>query len=141
MEWNKFTESKKEYPEELILKSIDGFSKATNNLLDIQVGRINEKLGDLYVDFEFKLLLTSNTLKSYKFEILRFGYDVELYPVKLLLEESIFEEVYQKKMGYKQTLGAPDEEALNSVLKEIFSTNRFKEVVSGLMKISRKYEK
>lgn len=139
MEWNKFTASEKEYPEELVLKSIEGFSKATSNLLEIQIIPVDEMLGNLRVDFEFKVILMSNSVKNYRFEIFHFGYNVELFPVHLLIEESIFEQIVKRKMKRRETLPAKTEKNLNGILDVIFNSNRFKEVVAGLMKISNKY--
>ena len=139
MEWNKFTESKREYPEELVEKSIQGFSKATSNLLEIEVSRVSEFAGNLYLDFEFRVLLLSNSLKSYKFEVFRFGYNVDLFPVKLILDETIFEELFSRKMRHREKVSSETEDKFRDALINIFNSHRFSEVVSGLMKISRKH--
>ena len=141
MEWNKFKESEKEYPEELVSKSIDGFSKATSHLCEIQISPVADFAGDLYVDFEYRVLLLSNTIKSYKFEVFRFGYNVDLFPVSTILDENIFEEITSRKMKHKQKLSQENEEQFQNLIKAIFESKRFQEVVSGLMKISKKYAK
>jgi hypothetical protein len=64
MEWNNFTESKKEYPEEIVSKTISGFSKATSHLLEIQISPVADFASDLQVDFEFRVLLISNSIKG-----------------------------------------------------------------------------
>lgn len=139
MEWNKFKESEREYPEELVEKTIEGFSKATSNLCEIQINPVADFAGDIFVDFEFRVLLLSNTIKSYKFEIFRFGYNVDIFPVLSILDENIFEELTEKKMRRKQKLKHSSEKEFQNLLNAIFNSNRFQEVVSGLMKISRKY--
>ena len=140
MEWNKFKESEREYPEVIVEKTIEGFSKATSHLCEIQINPVSDFAGDLYVDFEFRVLLLSNTIKSYKFEIFRFGYNVDIFPVYSILDENIFEELTNRKMKLKQKTTQSNEEEFQNVLKEIFNSNRFKEVVSGLMKISKKHQ-
>lgn len=139
MEWNRFRESEKEYPEELVEKTIEGFSKATSHLCEIQINPVADFAGDIYVDFEFRVLLLSSTIKSYKFEIFRFGYNVDLFPVFSILDETIFEELTDKKMGRKQKLKQSNEKEFQHLLNAIFNSKRFEEVVSGLMKISKKY--
>lgn len=139
MEWNNFTESEREYPEVIVERAIKGFSKATSHLCDIQISRVSEFAGDLYVDFEFRVLLLSNTIDTYKFEIFRFGYNVDIFPVFSILDENIFEELTQRKMIPKQKTNQQDEEAFQNLLDNIFKSKRFQEVVSGLMKISKKH--
>ncbi len=139
MEWDKFKESEKEYPEDIVAKEIDGFSKATSHLCEIQISPIENFVGDLFVDFQFRVVLLSNTVKSYKFEVFRFGYNVDLFPVVSIIDESIFEELIGKKKRWKEKTIQPNEKEFQKFLKGIFGTTRFKEVVSGLMKISRKH--
>ncbi|WP_430468224.1 hypothetical protein [Winogradskyella ouciana] len=139
MEWNEFKESEKEYPEDIVAKTIDGFSKATSHLCEIQISPVESFVGDLFVDFEFRVLLLSNTIKSYKFEVFRFGYNVDLFPVFSIIDENIFEELTKKKMKRKQKTIQSNEIEFQEFLNGIFGTSRFKEVVSGLMKISRKH--
>ncbi|MDO6745515.1 hypothetical protein Q4553_13150 [Tenacibaculum soleae] len=139
MEWNEFKESEKEYPEDIVAKTIDGFSKATSHLCEIQISPVESFVGDLFVDFEFRVLLLSNTIKSYKFEVFRFGYNVDLFPVFSIIDENIFEELTKKKMRRKQKTIQSNEKEFQEFLNGIFGTSRFKEVVSGLMKISRKH--
>jgi hypothetical protein len=140
MKWNEFKESEKGYPEDIVAKTIEGFSKATSHLCEIQIAE-PVGFGDLYVDFEFRVLLVSNTIKSYKFEILKFGYNVELFPVYSILEENIFEELAGKKMRHKQKTVQSNEKEFEEFLNNVFGTKRFKDVVSGLMKISKKHLK
>lgn len=137
MEWNNFKESNREYPEEIISKAVEGFSKATSNLLDIHIKQV-DFINEIHMDFEFTVLLVSNTIKSYRFEIFRFGYNVDIFPVQSILEESIFEELTTKKMKYKEKIIHKDEANFKEIIELIFKSNRFNEIVSGLMKISRK---
>ncbi len=137
MEWNNFKESNREYPQEIISKAVEGFSKATSNLLDIHIKQV-DFINEIHMDFEFTVLLVSNTIKSYRFEIFRFGYNVDIFPVQSILEESIFEELTTKKMKYKEKIKHKDEANFKEIIELIFKSNRFNEIVSGLMKISRK---
>lgn len=139
MDWKKFKEIEKDYPENVIGKLITGFSNATDGLLDIYIEELDEFLTGKLGAFQFRMILTSNSLSKYKFEILKFGYNVELYPVKIKTESSI----YQAITGLPSILADPirveNEEDLENVIREIFESKRFEEIVSGLMKISKKY--
>lgn len=139
MEWKKFKEIDREYPEEVISKLIKGFDNATEGLLDLHVQEHKEYLKSGLGSFQFRLILVSNNLSKYKFEIMRCGYDIELYPVKISLEDSIYEEL----MGWPNTFADPikvaSEKELEDTVKKAFDTKRFEEIVSGLMKISHKF--
>jgi hypothetical protein len=140
MEWKKFTETEKKYPEEIISKLIKGFDNATNGLLDIVIQENKEYLKSGFGDFQFRLILTSSNLSKYKFEIMKCGYNVELYPAKIALEDSIYEEVMGWANPFSDPIKVENEKELEDMIKKIFNTKRFEEIVSGLMKISKKFQ-
>lgn len=141
MEWTKFKESTREYPEKAVEKLISGFSTATNELVTLTLQSYGpfERLGSqLNSDFQFSIYLRSQFVPKYKLEVFTFGYNVELAPITFIIEESIFEEVFKRAMRFEEKIVAKDIETLNQMLSEIFATERFKEIVGGLMKIAQK---
>jgi hypothetical protein len=56
-----------------------------------------------------------------------------------ILDEDIFQELVNRKMRYKEKLKNVDEKEFQKFLQAVFESKRFQEVVSGLMKISKKY--
>ncbi len=141
MEWKEFTESPKEYPEKIAEASIEGFGKATKGLVEMTITPADE-LGFIssYLDndFQFNVHLRSQHVKSYRLKVLTLGYNVELAPIHLAIEESIFENVFQRKMWYKEKVIAKDVIELKTILTKIFESQRFIDIVTGVMKIAKK---
>jgi hypothetical protein len=141
MKWNQFEESDREYPEKIVEKSIAGFSKATKGLAELKIsalsdiGRITSKLHD---DFIFRVMLISPNVKEYSLTVLTFSYGIELCPIRFIAEAAIHEELYKEPLEYGQSMVCKDGEMFSSALEKIFSSKRFVETVTGLMKIARK---
>lgn len=141
MEWKEFEETKKEYPEKIVENAINGFSIATKNLLQMSIVELNDVsriTSGIRKDFQFSLYLKSEYVEDYKFKIFSFGYNVELTPISIILDSSIFEELYGKEMEHRETLDIENEEHFNLLLEKIFKTNRINEIITGLMKIARR---
>lgn len=104
MEWKSFKESDKEYPEKIVNESISGFYASTNKLVEMQVSEISDSsriISGLYSDFQFRLRLKSEYVSKYSFDIFTFGYNIELAPIKVIMEDSIFEEMMGRVMKSK----------------------------------------
>ena len=141
MKWEQFEESEREYPEKIVEKSIEGFSKATKGLAELKIsaltdiGRITSKI---YDDFVFRVVLTSPQLKEYSFTVLTFSYGIELHPIKFIADDAIHLELFNERLKNGQTMKCEDGEMFSKVLEQIFSSKRFVEIVTGLMKVARK---
>ena len=141
MKWTNFEESNKEYPEKIVEKSIEGFYQATKGLAEVVIsevddfGRLSAKVPG---DFKFKVVLISPYVKGYSLKLLTFGYDVELNPIYFVAEEAIHQEIYKEPLKYGYHMVCKDGEGFSKTLEKIFSSKRFIETVSGLMKIARK---
>ncbi len=141
MKWKQFEESEREYPEKIVEKSIEGFSKATKGLAELKIsalsdiGRITSKIHD---DFVFRVVLTSPHLKEYSLTVLTFGYGIELYPIQFIADNAIHIELYKEPLEYSQSMVCKDGAMFSKALEKIFSSKRFVETVTGLMKVARK---
>lgn len=142
MEWKNFKESEREYPEKVVNESISGFHISTNKLVEMQVSELSDSSrinSSLYTNFQFRLRLKSEYVSSYSFDIFTFGYNIELAPIKIILEYSIFEEIKGRTMiNNNERINILDEVELKEFLSQVFQTKRFNEIVMGLMKIARK---
>lgn len=141
MKWQEFTESSKEYPEKILESSIAGFEKATKGLVQMTItsaGDIDFITSHLENDFQFIVYLRSEYVKKYRLKLLTMGYNVELTPIFLSLEETIFEHIFQRPMKHRELLIIKSEEELKGMLEQIFTSSRFVEIVSGVMKIARR---
>ena len=141
MKWKQFEESGREFPEKIVEKSIEGFSKATKGLAELKisalsdVGRLTSKIQD---DFVFRVVLTSPHVKEYSLTVLTFGYGIELHPIQFIADSAIHLELYKEPLEYGHTMECKSGEIFSIALEKIFSSKRFVEIVTGLMKVARK---
>jgi hypothetical protein len=141
MKWKQFEESNREYPEKIVEKSIEGFSKATKGLAELKIsalsdiGRITSKIQD---DFVFRVVLLSPHVKEYSLTVLTFSYGIELSPIRFIADYAIHMELYKEPLEYGQSMVCKNGEMFSEVLEKIFSCERFVETVAGLMKVARK---
>lgn len=141
MKWGQFEESEREYPEKIVEKSIEGFSKATKGLAELKISalsdvvRLTSKIQD---DFVFRVVLISPHVKEYSLTVLTFGYGIELNPIQFIADSAIHRELYNKPLEYGQAMDCENGEIFSNALEEIFSSKRFVEIVTGLMKVARK---
>lgn len=144
MEWNKIVPSTREYPERIVLSTIAGFSKATEDLAELVVApmsasdRITNHLDN---DFLFNVYLRSPLVGSYKLKVLTFGYNVELAPIISDIEDTIYESTFQQRKTYLKTITSEEGDNFKLLLERIFRCPRFIEIVSGVMKIAAKNKK
>jgi|GEM_PF-2002155 len=139
MEWKNFKESDKQFPEEIVEQIIDGFSNATQDLAELVIKKKGEyQLSDrLNSQFQFDVNLTSGYLSNYVFRVFSFGYNIELYPVNVLVDPSIISELNTTKY-YPNPQEIVSDEDFKNIVELIFASERFNEIVSGLMKVSKK---
>lgn len=141
MSWKKFEESNAELPEKVIEKMIEGFSDATNDL--VQLGSTVKSdlsrftTSQLDTKFQFDVVLLSNKLPDYSFKLFEFGYDVTLYPVSIYIYPSIASELVKQDTGIGPKAKCIDKDELEKIVHVIFETKIFNDTVSGLMKIAR----
>lgn len=141
MEWKKFTESQMEFPEVIIEKMILGFTKATGGLVELNILELNEfhrSISKIDGNFQFNLFLSSAFVNEYKLKILTLGYDVELTPINLLVEDTIYEEIFMRSRPYNGYEVFENDETFVQIIQNIFQSKRFNELVSGLMKVAKK---
>jgi len=142
-----FTEPEGRFPDAIFAESTQKFSTVTEGLAElrlIKVAGVERLAQSLLQDkmFRFKAVLISSYLPEYSFEIFEFGYDVALFPVAIELEEGIREElVVEPTMNSHfqdvYLVSCETEKDFEQQLQNIFSTERFKKTVGGLMKIAR----
>jgi hypothetical protein len=143
MEWKKFEESDKEYPESIVQKRMQGFETATSDYASLSLEKLDgpKHLSSVVPgDFKFSLYVYSTFLKGFKFEIITFGYDIRLEPIQFEIEASIDEELFGKDTFFTTSKVRTVENAkdFDAVLEDIFNTNAFDTVIRGIIKIAKK---
>lgn len=136
MKWKKFDTETIKTPFEVIEETIEGFEKATNGLVQLTIFEKSEveRLRKKYLtNFQYDLILHSQFMRSYKFDVFELLFDVALYPCVLVLEKGLAKEL---GVTSSDALILETEEQLKAALESIFTSKRFEETVSGLMRIS-----
>lgn len=140
MEWNQFEEKKVDLPESTVNSLLEGFSKATKGLADLGIKkaansrRLSSSLETL---FQFEVILYSEFIPDYRMTVFKFGYDIEIYPVKLEVSDNIFEDVEDPNWPFTPKVEVFDsEELFKEKVEKIFKGEKFVEIVSGIMKIA-----
>lgn len=137
-----FAEPDTEFPTKILQGAVDEFFKATQGLAELRLVEITgtEKITEMHLknDFVFKVLLMSEYLPGYSFKVLKFGYDVMLYPVSIVLENDSGEELgLEDDFLGRHIIKCENEKSFTQTIGEIFRTKSFSETVGGLMKIAR----
>ncbi|MBS1686963.1 MAG: hypothetical protein JSS76_19655 [Bacteroidetes bacterium] len=142
MNWGEIKESKAEYPEVIVESTFEGFSTATQGLANLYITELEDTLrltSGLKRDFQFAVYLGSDHLTSYSFQVFSFGYNIQLRPVLLRVESLIFEEIEGHPIVFGDNkIELSDDNDLKAYLERIYATQRFLNVVGGVMKLARK---
>lgn len=94
---------------------------------------IQEKLGAIGdVNFKYELYLSANQIENYKYRILFLGYGISGYPVKVVIEQDIADELNNKEdSGYIYTVESKED--FEKLLISIFNSKTIQKVVQGLI--------
>lgn len=132
--WKEFNIEAILTPYEIVDKSLEGFSEATRNLVELslfeksEIELIRKKKGS---NFQYDLVLHTRHMRSYKFVVFELYFDVTLYPSILKPENSI-----ARELGSNEYIISDNAADLEKAIEIIFSTKKFNEIVGGLMKIA-----
>lgn len=90
-------------------------------------------IGDTKKKFEF--YLGSDKLPNYKFRIMFFEYEIGIYPVKIVLEQRIADEI-KGRTDSNYILNVRDKKDLQNTINTVFSTTRIHDVMQGIINAS-----
>lgn len=99
---------------------------------------IQDKLGTIEeTNFKYELYLTASQIENYKYRVLFVGYGIAGYPVKVVLEQDIADELNKEEnSGYIYTLGSKDE--FEKLLVSIFNSRTIQKIVQNLITASHR---
>ncbi|OGR10648.1 MAG: hypothetical protein A2097_05985 [Desulfobacula sp. GWF2_41_7] len=97
----------------------------------IGMGRLESMQRDHVNDFSYSFNLIAKFLKGYSFKVLDFSYPVTMYPVKITLDELIAEE-----MQCESVFEVNNENEFIAILGGILNSNRIKDIVGSIIKLS-----
>ena len=100
---------------------------------------IQEDLGDIgrlpNRFFTFEFFLTSSHTPNYKYRIMFFRYEIDYYPLTIVLDDEIAND-----MGVEQRLTCENEDVFKAVLAKIINSAKVEKVIQNLYNLSRKAE-
>lgn len=98
-------------------------------------GNIQAKLGEIGKDsFTYEFFLTSKGTPDYKFRVMFLQYDITGYPLTIILEEGISNEIHHSEGIFDYFV--KDQKAFEELLGKIMNSNRFMELVTRLIQLN-----
>ena len=80
--------------------------------------------------FAYEFTLHAPVLDNYSYRLFAVGYDVDLYPVRFLLDGAVADELGLEK---RDSLSANDEEIFIRTLSRIFATQKTRNVIHAIL--------
>ena len=118
-------------PRVLMLEQALHLRKQTNSVLTADVIKRTVTHPDP-VTFNYSFVLIAPALGNYTFSLINFDHPVELYPVKVIVDEEMkasLPELFPKE----RTVMARDEEEFLEIVSRIFSSERTRKIIRGLL--------
>lgn len=102
---------------------------------------IQDNLGEIgYQDYKFEFFLTTSKLEDYKYRVLFFEYGIGMYPVKIVLEQGIADEIFKKENADYVVEYATKNE-LENVILNILKTKKVTKVMQELIYAMKRFER
>jgi len=96
---------------------------------------IQENLGDVSDGtFSYEFFITSTSTPKFKYRIMFLQYDISVYPVTLVLDESILEELELNQ----ELVTCNNQTEFEIILEKILNSKKVTNVISALLKISQR---
>jgi hypothetical protein len=150
MEWIiNIPETEKEIPSKIMQLIINGFLKMTGGQVELVLSDIKYQYSKLPVGlrqslmknsvlkshFQYEVCLRSKYIADYSFEVLSFGYEMDLDKVEIVLDKTILLELDNGKVT-DEKLCIDNGDSFIRFLHSIFNTKKFKNEASGAVKIA-----
>ncbi|MCL2250237.1 MAG: hypothetical protein FWC13_13350 [Oscillospiraceae bacterium] len=105
-----------------------------SKMLEEEYVDIQDELGaSAESNFTFEFFITSASTPNYKYRIMFFQYGIDFYPVTIVLDEAIAEEL---KIEQNTICSSQDE--FEDILKKILNSKKMEKVIRALMTIVEK---
>lgn len=114
---------------------IAALGTSTSQKYDIQ-----NDLGEIgYKSLKYEFYLTSSIFPNYKFRVMFFEYGLGGYPVKIVLEQGLADEIL-KKEGADYIFEVPAQNELKNLVISILNSEKAIRVMQGLINVSNMQE-
>ncbi len=113
--------------------TLGAMAALTTSLQGVMRVDIQDKLGAIgNVNFKYELYLSANQIENYKYRILFVGYGITGYPVKVVVEQEIADELNNKEdSGYIYLIKSKED--FEKLLISIFNSKTIQKVVQSLI--------
>ena len=102
---------------------------------------IQDNLGEIgYQEYKFEFFLTTSKIEDYKYRVLFFEYGIGMYPVKIVLEQGIADEIFKKENADYVVEYATKTE-LENVILNILKTKKVTKVMQELIYAMKRFER
>jgi len=91
-------------------------------------------------DYKFEFFLTAPKIENYKYRILFFEYGIGMYPVKIVLEQGIADEIF-KKENANYIIQYATKTELENVILNILKTKKVIKVMQELIYAMKRFER
>jgi hypothetical protein len=113
-----------------------GFSGITAALSYDQKVDIQSDLGKVgYENHQFEFYLSATSLPQYKFRLMFFSYGIGGYPVKIILEQSVADDVFQRFNG-KYIVECKSKDELKNTVSQVLNSKRVVQIIQELINAS-----
>jgi len=101
---------------------------------NIILGDVKARESEEY-DFSYIFYIVAPALNNYRYKLLTIYHNIDLYPVTVQVEESIYKEVPKRATGERipNSIFAISEDEFTKALKAIFNSSKAKKVISALL--------
>lgn len=102
---------------------------------------IQDSLGAVgFHEYKFEFFLTAPKIENYKYRVLFFEYGIGMYPVKIILEQGIADEIF-KKENADYVIEYATKAELENVILNILKTKKVTQVMQELIYAMRRFER
>lgn len=147
--WGNLIDLKEEFnnPKDILLEQAGFLEKSLDGLIKGKVGSKNvlsdwkDFFEDLKVDtdFNYTLSIYSDYIEKYSYTICEIVYGIKMYPLAILLNEEIIEEMGEEFVVEDgDTIVIKNEEMFYQILEKVFNSKEVHEVLRGLISIAQK---
>lgn len=134
-----FEENSKESAKNLLEEQAKLLSEITKGVVYAEVAEMHPReaaLGNLDQDFKYTFYIRAKFLEEYSFKVLSFCHNITFYPVRMDFDSILAKELKLETEFFSVTeIDTP--EYLEEIVGKVLSSDRIKEVVGSIIKLSK----
>ncbi|MTV50050.1 hypothetical protein GJ688_13825 [Heliobacillus mobilis] len=133
-----FTFEKITTPKETLEQQASFLPKLTGDLVHAEVEEVGKYLANaksITDPFKYEFLIKGKFIEDYSFRVFIITHDVLIYPIKILLDSGIYEELNGTDTSV--WIKVNDEEEFFNILERTLRSNRIRRVISSIMSLSK----